>query len=346
MDLGLAIRKGTDADSDRILELLKLSLGEGKIPREPEYWRWKHFQNPFGESPVLLAEADGELVGVRAFMRWEWQAGEANLRAVRAVDTATHPQWQGKGIFSKLTRQLVSEMRDEGVHFVFNTPNEKSRPGYLKMGWKSVGRTDLWMRPNRPWRIARALRTKPEGRGIYLPAPPTEQGALRTPDELCDDPGLRRFLDALPSPGDKPRITTRRSPEYLRWRYAAIPGFTYHALFQIEGEDGAIIVFRRKSGSIATELRICEFIIGGRPASRKIALSLLDRLHSETEAGYLTAIAPAGTAERSVLIRKAYVPTFGIGPILTVNALNPLPGGLDPAMRSVWRFSIGDLELF
>ncbi len=157
MNATLQVRAGASADTDRILELVRLSLGEGVIPRAREYWEWKHHANPFGHSPVLLAEADGELVGLRVFMRWEWSAGSQRLRAVRAVDTATHPAWQGQGIFSRLTRALVQQMTDEGVHFIFNTPNEKSRPGYLKMGWRALGRTDLWIRPLHPLHLLRTL---------------------------------------------------------------------------------------------------------------------------------------------------------------------------------------------
>jgi GNAT superfamily N-acetyltransferase len=342
----LHIRRGTHADSGRILDLLKLSLGEGRIPRELAYWNWKHLQNPFGESPMLLAESEGELVGVRVFMRWEWLAGDVALKSVRAVDTATHPRWQGKGIFSSLTRKLVEEMREEGVHFIFNTPNEKSRPGYLKMGWKIVGRTDLWVRPNRPWRIGRSLLLKSSGRTVQSPDSLGDSRHFQTVDELCGDPGVVRFLGSLDSQTEDIRLTTPRTPDYLRWRYAAIPGFTYHTLFETSGEDGAIVVFRQKSSGAATELRICELIVGHRQASRTLAGTLLNRLHKHEQADYLSAIAPARTPERSVLLRKGYLPTFRLGPILTVNPLNALPGGIDPAVGAVWRFSIGDLELF
>jgi GNAT superfamily N-acetyltransferase len=223
MTTELEIRAGTAADTDRILELVRLSLGEGTIPREREYWEWKHHRNPFGESPVLLAEAGGELVGLRVFMRWEWDAGGERLRAVRAVDTATHPAWQGKGIFSRLTKRLLEEMRREGTHFVFNTPNEKSRPGYLKMGWGAVGRVNLWIRPLRPLRVARAMLAAPSGRaprGRRSPRPPASSGASASSATIPGCPrsssGRERGAGAPASPRRGLRSTcagaTRRSP--------------------------------------------------------------------------------------------------------------------------------------
>ncbi len=34
----------------------------------------------------------------------------------------------------------------DGVDVVFNTPNDQSRPGYLKMGWSEVGRVPVAVR--------------------------------------------------------------------------------------------------------------------------------------------------------------------------------------------------------
>ncbi|HXK17608.1 MAG TPA: GNAT family N-acetyltransferase, partial [Polyangiaceae bacterium] len=156
------IRPGSDADIPAVIELMRLALGEGKIPRTREFWTWKHRNNPFGSSPMWLATQGDAVIGVRLFMRWRWQfaGGRDSLQAVRAVDTATHPDWQGKGIFKRLTLGLVDDMTRAGTAFVFNTPNQQSRPGYLKMGWQQVGRVSLWIKPSRPLRALLSLLAK------------------------------------------------------------------------------------------------------------------------------------------------------------------------------------------
>ena len=152
----LHIRRATASDEAALLELLRVSMGEDAVPWTSAYWRWKHEANPFGASPVLVAEADGRFVALRAFMRWTWQSGDRAVPAVRAVDTATHPDYRGRGLFKRLTLRLRDEMEAEGIGFVFNTPNAQSRPGYLKMGWSLVGKPTLWVRPVQPVRLARA----------------------------------------------------------------------------------------------------------------------------------------------------------------------------------------------
>ena len=50
---------------------------------------------------LLVQEDNGRIVGVRAFMQWRWVQEGKVYKALRAVDTATHPDYQGKGIFKR-----------------------------------------------------------------------------------------------------------------------------------------------------------------------------------------------------------------------------------------------------
>ena len=140
----LTVRRATDADRPVVLALLADSLGWDRDDTFAEFFDWKHRRNPFGASPAWVALADDAIVGFRTFLRWEFEHPDGRpRRAVRAVDTATAPAHQGRGVFRALTTTAVAEMTDEDVDFVFNTPNTQSRPGYLRMGWFDVGRLPL-----------------------------------------------------------------------------------------------------------------------------------------------------------------------------------------------------------
>src|SRR5690606_26492896 len=119
-----------------VLDLLRSALGE-KAGRawDAAFWRWKHVDGPFGASHVLGAYAeDGTLAALRTMLRWRFGTpGGAAVAAVRAVDTATHPDHRRRGLFKTLTLEAVAALTAEGAAFVFNTPNAQSRPGYLRM---------------------------------------------------------------------------------------------------------------------------------------------------------------------------------------------------------------------
>ncbi|HYU57152.1 MAG TPA: GNAT family N-acetyltransferase, partial [Actinomycetota bacterium] len=133
----LTVRPMGDGDLDAVVDLLTESLGPapGGAGRR-DLFVWKHLQNPFGRSIVLLAEdGAGRPAGLRAFMRWSLAVpGGGTVDAVRAVDTATSPAFQRRGVFTRLTTEGLETCAAAGVRLVFNTPNEKSLPGYLKMG--------------------------------------------------------------------------------------------------------------------------------------------------------------------------------------------------------------------
>ena len=189
--------------------------------RPAEFFRWKHFDNPFGPSFMLLAEADGRVIGLRAFMRWRFTVAGRQLTAVRAVDTATHPDYQGMGVFSRLTRAALDAL-DGQVDLVFNTPNDASRPGYLKLGWREVGRVPVAVRVRRPVRFG--LRAAPPRR------PPAGHAAGRRPTRLLGCWSAADQVERLLARGaSRPagRLSTPRDLGYLRWRYGAAPLLGY-----------------------------------------------------------------------------------------------------------------------
>ncbi len=331
----LSVRLSAPGDTPAILALIASSYGRDDDDTKRAYWQWKHQANPFGTSPALVAEADGRVVGVRVFLRWNWRSGANTVRAVRAVDTATHPAWQGRGIFSRLTMQLVEEVRSEGVSFIYNTPNHKSMPGYVKMGWTPVARIPLWVRPLRiSGLVRRALSSHA--------APPPTPGECDPISKVLDDVKLPAFLADVAF-GDE-RYHTARTLNYLRWRYNDIPGLEYYGRFETSGSEGALIIARARIRGRFREVTISELMV--TPSARGIQLgkAALSRVARSADADYVAACAAAGTTERDVLLRSGFLPVPNLGPHFTARPLDP--AALNPARWANWRCSIGDLEVF
>lgn len=225
------IREAQDSDIPAIIALLKASLGDTMIPKSESLWRWKHLANPFGPSPTLLAEEEGKLIGLRAFLRWEFFANGKKIFACRAVDTATHPDFQGKGIFKTLTKQLVDQVRSEGTELIFNTPNKKSTPGYLNMGWEKRGKLPLKLQ----FHLSSGTSTHP------LQPKPWSQ---------IENLILRLEAESLHTP-----TSQHIHAAYLKWRYLDCPLFPYHFL---SDQESFLLFYRIKEGKLGRELRICD----------------------------------------------------------------------------------------
>ena len=334
----LQIRPYVAEDEPAVLALLVGALGEGPSgQRTPDFFRWKHLENPFGESLLLVAELDGEIVGLRAFLRWGFTLGDRSLRAVRAVDTATRQDQRGKGIFSTLTKAALAELRTD-TDLVFNTPNGSSRPGYLKMGWQEVGRVPVWIKVRRPVAFARGLRsatsvtTRPV-REIVVDAPLASAG-------LGDEADLRPFLEQLDRPAE--RLATPYTPEYLAWRYANAP-LGYRAIVARDaGRIQGIAIFRVRPRGILWEATIAEILV--RPGDRAAASALFDRVAASAPVDHLTCHFSPGSTQLSAARRRRFIRSPKGDLILTVN---PLHEGLDLVSDlGSWAVSAGTLEVF
>src|SRR5438309_5379457 len=114
----VTIRPAVADDRPGIIRLAVRALGWNDDERDRAFFAWKHDANPFGPSPAWVATHDGEIVGFRTLLRWEFSRGSDRLRVVRAVDTATDPNHQGKGIFRNLTMGAVEALTGAGYDAV------------------------------------------------------------------------------------------------------------------------------------------------------------------------------------------------------------------------------------
>jgi GNAT superfamily N-acetyltransferase len=337
VEQGVSVRPFVEDDLPRVLDLLDASLGGGPAGRRPpEFFRWKHLDGPFGPSFMLVAADGDRLVGLRAFMRWRFAAGGRTVRAARAVDTATHPDYQGRGIFKRLTLALLDAVAGE-VDLVFNTPNDKSGPGYLRMGWREVGRVPVAVRVRRPLRLlARGRGRGPGGEPAAAPAVRAEPAAavLEDGDQVA---ALLAREPAAPS-----RLSTPRDLAYLRWRYGAAPLLGYRAVVERRGgEIAGVAVFRVRPRGRLWESTVVEVLAGG---DRAAAGRLLRRVAAAAPVDHLTMHAPAGSSAARAALRSGFLPSPA-GIRLVANPLRPglLP---DPTDLGAWALSLGDLEVF
>ena len=331
-----------DRDEAQVLELLSTSLGPGPAGRRsPEFFRWKHLENPFGPSLLLLAESAGRIVGLRAFMRWRFRVGDRTVRAVRAVDTATHPDHRGAGIFSRLTEQALRDLRGD-VELVYNTPNDKSLPGYLKMGWRTVGRIPVAIRIRKPLpvlRDARRTRSSPGSTRPSRPAPGVDGEAAA---EALADPGLPALLGEAAA-ASTARFATPRDVAFLDWRYGSVPLLDYRGVREhVEGVLVGIALFRVRQRGRLWESTVADVIV--RPGDVRTARRLLRRVAGAAAVDHVACSFPPGSEPARAARGPRFLRAPG-GPTLTAKAVR---GDLrpDPYERRSWALSLGDLEVF
>jgi hypothetical protein len=219
----------------------------------------------------------------------------------------------------------IGEMEAEGVDFVFNTPNDQSRPGYLKMGWVDVGRVP----------VAVAVRSMSAGARVLRARVPAGKWSLETDvgedaaTALTDTDALEALLDGQPAPRG---IATHRTPRFLAWRYASGP-LRYRVVRRTEHLEDGFAVFRLRRRGAAEEATVGDVIVPERDA--RLERELLAAVAREARPDYLIRV-------QHPRLTKSAVQLPGQGPRLTFRAL----GRADAPPLADWDLRLGDIELF
>jgi len=307
------IRSATPDDIDGIIDVCSQALGWSDPEFDEALFRWKHLDNAFGQSAMLVAVERDEILAVRPFMRWKFASTNQSVTAVRAVDTATRPDAQGRGLFRSLTEAGLEQLRAEDVGFVFNTPNAKSLAGYLKMGWEEAGQVRLGYAMRSPLSAFPMMRSRTAATKRSIPTPTLGQSigdALATikPEHLAASDDTLRTAHTL---------------DTLLWRYDAGP--IDYRFVPGPNHTGAVVRLRQRGAS--KELVVAELV--GKPTSQD-KRAIIGHALRETRADYY--LAPVGTP-RTVAIDR-------LGPTLAMRKINQQP---DSASMS-WQ--PGDIEVF
>ena len=314
-----ATRLATHDELDEVVAVCGSALGWSMPHFDRELFEWKHFDNAFGKSLLLVAADDSadpgqRIKAVRPFMRWRFAQPDGEIvTAARAVDTATLPEAQGQGLFRQLTLDGLDHLSEENCGFVFNTPNSKSLPGYLKMGWTEAGSV----------RLGFGVSSAKVARKLSRSRTAASKPSLPTPDLGISIEDALDLLDPAMFTTPTTGLTTNHTIETLRWRYAAGP-ITYR--FLRATSTGGVVVRLRQRGDVR-ELVVAQVLgdVSGRDVARHVR-NAMDAVQADL------CVSPSGIG-KTVAIKA-------LGPTLALRRLHHDVSGAD------FTWSPGDIELF
>lgn len=323
------VRAFAPEDEPAVLEVLKAAFGEwprgiqGVTPSE--FFRWKHLEAPHGPSSTLVAEADGALIGLVAYMRWRFRAGGQTLETMRGVDFALHPDRRRPGASSALTRAAVEHFPAD-LAFAWGNPNAKGTPVSLRSGWHEVGKVRHFVQPRASLLgTIRPASTKAAGCGRVTAASAAEV--------LSDGAYVTRLLARDGMSDD--RLSTDRDLDYVRWRYGRFS--EYRAVRSDPGRDDGMLIFRSRRHGRLSALDICELFVDTN--DRSTARHLIREAIAAAPADLVSrTFRSPGEAARHGFIQLPHKE------VLVSHPLNRNRGP-DSTQSSSWGLSRGDLEL-
>jgi GNAT superfamily N-acetyltransferase len=137
---------------------------------------WQYAQNPAGKVVGYDARMNGLLAAHYVTIPAVYTLNGVQKKGLLSLNTATHPQHQGKGLFTQLATKTYELAASMGYEFVIGVANQNSTHGFLKkLGFYLVspldvkigtGKTDLqneaahykwkslWTKESMDWRLA------------------------------------------------------------------------------------------------------------------------------------------------------------------------------------------------
>lgn len=237
---------------------------------------------------------------------------------------STHPDFRGRGWFKRLTLHGLEVLKQDGTACVFNLPNGNSRPGYLKMGWDTIGVQPTSIGPFAPKPLWRFYRAQGEYQPGYLPS----QHGCPASELLADSLGVRKLLAQIPD--SENAITTNYSEQYLYWRHGFKP-LAYRAIAVNDDPSQGLAIFHLRRRAEATEATLCEALVPhGNPQTARKLVALIAKGPGVDFVRW-TGPRPPGAS---------LVKVPGLGPTLLAK---PIAQSLPEA---TWNLTLGDIEVF
>ena len=135
--------------------LLNASFGSDRF--NPAGLAWRYRDNPAGT--VVGADAwDGERLAAHyVTCPVEARIEGVPVKGLLSLNTATHPDHQGRGLFTRLAETAYAAGAAAGYGFVIGVANANSTPGFLrKLGFQDVGRLEAGVLASLPRRFSAA----------------------------------------------------------------------------------------------------------------------------------------------------------------------------------------------
>jgi GNAT superfamily N-acetyltransferase len=222
--------------SESIKTLIDLHTASFESNLSQEYWKWKFVENPMAQDvqKVVVALDGGKIVGARPHMFGEMWLKDKKTRVAQHCDTMVHPDYQRKGIFTRMEIFALKQLQTQGIAFSYGFPNKLSRGGFLKLGYKRVIDTMAAVFPVNSYSL---ISTKTKSKFIAKTASFLFNLILNRKkrisfleDSTFEFEVLNKFtagMEDIELVRSNAKIDLVRSKKFLQWRFDSHPVFDY-----------------------------------------------------------------------------------------------------------------------
>jgi GNAT superfamily N-acetyltransferase len=129
-------RRFQKKDEEQIVDILKKSFTIWANNKNPlEKWKWKYLETPLG-TDIVVSTHENKIIGVTHNLVFNLKLGQSIIRTHFGADSATHPEYRGKGVFGKIIEKIEEIRKENNIQFEYAI---STNPAVRKV-WANRGR--------------------------------------------------------------------------------------------------------------------------------------------------------------------------------------------------------------
>ena len=113
--ISIKIRKFKKGDERGIMRLTKLLFPSFDLSLKQ--WRWRHCSD---KTRIIVAvDEKNDVIGHWAYIKKNFKGRGRKYKAGLTLAAMVHPQWQGKGVFSRIAEIFFKGAYKENIDFLY-----------------------------------------------------------------------------------------------------------------------------------------------------------------------------------------------------------------------------------
>lgn len=344
MSAAWTIREANRDDFEQLRVLFREVWG---YSRPQGYDHWRYLTPPDGLCPIAVAEDGDRFAG--AYMVWpvRLRIGGRVVLGAQSMDTMTHPDYQGQGVFTKLALACYEMAGGRSFEVMYGFPNPASYPGFTRrLEWRHTGDIAHWIRPIRPSmhpRIPRAVGPLADAAVRLLPEGRAGRFEIRTGPPSPDS--VQTLVEA--GRQDLGMCHVERSPAWLAWRYSAAAAQDYEWICAYDGGRlAATAVWGMRTsewGDMADRrAHVVELLATDKRALRAVLGETIRRARAS---GAMLLETLSNIVTVTAALRRAGFHLHRQAPLI-IRPLGSPDLDVDILDHAAWRFMGGDVDTF
>lgn len=318
-----------------------------------DYLTWQYNQNPSGFPLYSLAYHGDQIIGQYLVIPIRYRYQESFYPGTLSLNTLTHPDFQGKGLFTKMASSTYALCASSSIDFTIGFPNPLSYGGFIKkLGFREIGSCNLLVKPIRPFHVfldfMKQKKVKHGGDIAFSWTNVVKGNVVLSNFDLNEREQYEIFWNAV----EKPKIMTDKDFEFIRWRYFEIPGRKYHVIqSKREGKITSICILRIEKVLMTNTAVIMDFFaLNSHLEDGKLLLNNILKELKKQKINLVSILEPSDVTMLKVLKRNRFmkVPQRMLPqPIPVIFRSHTNEGNIEKLQDfSKWSFSFGDYDIF